>query len=64
MSDDFEGVTGRRVTSQVEFTGLTGHVAFDTDGLRRSFKLDIVQLQEPKLVSHVPHITTDISLNW
>ncbi|XP_043188365.1 glutamate receptor ionotropic, kainate 2-like isoform X1 [Amphibalanus amphitrite] len=35
---------------QVQFDGLTGHVSFDSGGLRRSFQLDIIQLQEPALV--------------
>ncbi|XP_037081806.1 glutamate receptor ionotropic, kainate 2-like isoform X1 [Pollicipes pollicipes] len=34
----------------VKFDGLTGPVEFDTDGLRKSFSLDVIQLQEQDLV--------------
>jgi len=47
------------VLAQVEFAGLTGTVKFDNFGLRRDFRLDVMEVSENRGLAEVSHDVYD-----
>ena len=45
--------------AQVEFAGLTGTVKFDNFGLRRDFRLDVMEVSENRGLAEVSHDVYD-----